>query len=93
MSAKHTPGPWFDDGYRIRAPHDGDPRCGRIIVEYKYAEGFNNADARLIAASPDLMAALEQIERLSREANGSLVDVRAMLGDIARAAIVKARGR
>lgn len=35
----------------------------------------------------ELLAALEQIERLGREADGNLVDVRAMLGDIARAAI------
>ena len=34
-----------------------------------------------------LSAALEQIERLSREADGNMVDVRAMLGDIARTAI------
>jgi hypothetical protein len=36
-----------------------------------------------------VLGALRQIERLSREADGSLVDVRAMLGGIARAAIVK----
>ncbi len=40
-----------------------------------------------------MLFALQQIERLSREADGSLVDVRAMLGDIARAAIAKATGQ
>lgn len=40
----------------------------------------------------ELLAALEQIERLGREADGNLVDVRAMLGDIARAAIAKVKG-
>lgn len=39
----------------------------------------------------ELLAALEQIERLGREADGNLVDVRAMLGDIARAAISKVK--
>jgi len=51
-----------------------------------------HANARLIAAAPELLAALSQIERLSREADGGLVDVRAMLGDIARSAISKATG-
>ena len=46
------------------------------------------ANAQLIAASPKLFTALQQIERLSRDADGSKVDVRAMLGDIARAAVV-----
>lgn len=46
--------------------------------------------AELAGAAPDLLTSLEIIERLSREADGSLVDVRAMLGDIARAAITKA---
>jgi len=36
------------------------------------------------------ISALEQIERLSREADASLVDVRAMLGDIARTALANA---
>jgi hypothetical protein len=37
-----------------------------------------------------LLAALAQIERLSRTADRSQVDVASMLGDIARAAIAKA---
>ena len=44
------------------------------------------------AQRAELLAALEQIERLGREADGNLVDVRAMLGDIARAAIAKVKG-
>lgn len=43
-------------------------------------------------AAPELLEALEQIERLSRTADAKLVNVRAMLGDIARAALSKARG-
>lgn len=59
MSA-HTPGPWHDDGYRIYAPSDHiDKRNGRVIVEYKHTADFNMADARLIAAAPDLLAACE----------------------------------
>ena len=47
---------------------------------------------RLIEAAPELLATLEQIARLSREADRSRVDVASMLGDIARAAIAKAAG-
>jgi hypothetical protein len=47
------------------------------------------ANARLIAAAPELLAALEQIKRLSLEADRSRLDVASMLGDIARAAIAK----
>lgn len=39
----------------------------------------------------NLTTALEQIERLSRTADRDLVDVPAMLGDIARKALVHAR--
>lgn len=38
----------------------------------------------------ELLSVMQQIERLAREANVSLVDVPAMLGDIARAALAKA---
>lgn len=41
----------------------------------------------------ELLAALEQIERLSGFADRKLVDVPTMLGDIARAAIAKARSQ
>jgi len=36
-----------------------------------------------------MLFALQQIERLSREADGARVDVPALLGDIARAALEK----
>lgn len=40
----------------------------------------------------DLKTALEQIERLSRTADPKLVDVPAMLGDIAREALGNVKG-
>ncbi len=47
-------------------------------------------EAGEVSLRSELLAALLQIERLSREANRNMVDVPAMLGDIARAAIAKA---
>ena len=42
---------------------------------------------RLFARAPELLASLQQIERLSREADRQAVDVASMLGDIAREAV------
>lgn len=61
----HTPGPWFDDGYRIYAPTvTADKRDGRVIVDYKHVDEFNLADARLIAAAPELLAAVKGLLHL-----------------------------
>ena len=43
--------------------------------------------APLIESAPELLAVLEQIARLSREADRAKLDVATMLGDIARTAI------
>jgi hypothetical protein len=40
----------------------------------------------------NLVVSLEQIERLSRTADGQMVDVAAMLGDIARKALLEFSG-
>lgn len=62
MQTKHTPGPWsmekrvrsnfHQSGYRIWNPE---------LTEIIAAAENNEANARLIAAAPDLLAALEQI--------------------------------
>lgn len=66
MKAKHTPGPWKVvnhvvgiDGLAIMAPDAG----------YRYVasalnistDGYQEANARLIAAAPDMLSALEYI--------------------------------
>ena len=85
MSA-HTPGPWY---WADNVP-DFPPRH-RIIVD---ADGFTiaepspmgEADARLIAAAPDLLAALQKIDANAAE---SVEWIRR----VAREAIAKAEGR
>ena len=90
----HTPGPW-----RVLADEQimGRPISGRWAVEEDgayicldpewddecYAESF--ANARLIAAAPELLAALEQIKCLAPPGTMFRVD--------AEAAIAKARGK
>lgn len=49
------------------------------------------ANARLIAAAPRFFDALEQIARLAKTADRTRVDVATMLGEIADAAIAKAK--
>ena len=95
--SKHTPGPW-------RAVHHGYNlaiRAGDIIDPLAYfpnAESFDpaatEANARLIAAAPELLAAL----RLCVLKFSQLLDTGMTLGmaralDEARAAIAKAEGQ
>ena len=90
--ADHTPGPWKWDGYDIRASND------EIILTSDGRFG-SDADCHLIAAAPDLLAALklalEMIEMSvrTRDPNwdGTVKDGRAISN--ARAAIAKAEGK
>lgn len=97
MSAAHTPGPWSVQG-RHQMEVSGPP--GTIIIcdigrsgapsEEIYATG--QADARLIAAAPDLLAALASITDECHEQRKTYA-VSAKAINAARAAIAKARGK
>jgi len=64
MSAQHTPGPWeavIDSqtpSWVWVAPADWHTRVCRVVL-YAYEKEEQQANARLIAAAPDLLAALE----------------------------------
>jgi hypothetical protein len=86
--AKHTPGPWFlDDDGRIF----DTPDRGQLVAEVATADPAEPpaeedvANARLIAAAPDLLAALEKVVAISDRKHDAW--------DEARAAIAKAEGR
>ena len=93
MPNHYTPGPWHSDAGFItgRFQSDGqvhdicDPRCAPVELSDEM-----DANARLIAAAPDLLNALEMavvtIKRLAKtdSVNGTL--------DVANAAIAKATG-
>lgn len=101
MKTSHTPGPWevFDsmedgDTYGI------DGADGSAVVYYGYRnkeEGIpEKANARLIAAAPELLEALEALDNyvsnnLTTEYPTG-VDINAAPFEVARAAIAKARG-
>lgn len=57
MTAQHTPGPWADDGNTIRTA----AAPGWLIATIENAVA-REANARLIAAAPALLAALELAE-------------------------------
>ena len=83
MSKQHTPGPWFPykrpepigyAEYEIHWSTDGE-----CVAEVVHGEG----NANLLAAAPDMLAAL----RVAEEAVGDLKSL-----EIVRAAIAKATG-
>ena len=93
--SKHTPGPWtfvheggIDGGYFIDAKED-------VVVLPRGR--LNEADARLIAAAPDLLAAMHEIsrccdERASFDGDPAMKRWCKATSEVARAAIAKAEG-
>ena len=91
MNTQHTPGPWY---WSDNVPDAPKNHC--IIVD---ADGFtiaepspmSEADARLIAAAPDLLAALQMVNRIwSHDQTANLAPDSPVA--IVRAAIAKATG-
>jgi hypothetical protein len=87
---RHTPGPWQYNGFVT----DSDFSGWRVYLPTKYrraitVEGTSaaeaDANARLIAAAPDLLAALKAVVAFTGAHGGPYAD--------ARAAIAKAEGR
>lgn len=94
MSAQHTPGPWVvagpdaasGPGYVMTR---GGTYVAKPLINY-------DANARLIAAAPELLEALEGLLSFAED-----VEAKALVGDegclwpveIARFAIAKARGQ
>lgn len=99
MGTKHTPGPWAVNGIAIDA---GVTTVCWMAEPPQYAGDTakfcdnDKANARLIAAAPDLLAALESILRAHETGNNGAVRGEAILcrsfESKARAAITKAKG-
>lgn len=94
MKPKHTPGPW----YVVYSPKK---RPGTFIrdrvdhLEISYCNSAETsrpeADARLIAAAPDMLAGLEAVETALEYQTPDTEDDRELLEKIKRA-LTKARG-
>jgi hypothetical protein len=63
QTAQHTPGPWYYDGISGTDAHIIHVCEGEIAEAFRDAVGAGpaEANARLIAAAPDLLAALEEM--------------------------------
>lgn len=80
---KHTPGPWATCNTTVYAVDDGEPvaRC----LDKEIHRAFS--DAKLIAAAPELLAALEvAVEYFDRN------EIDCIAHDDAKEAIKKAKG-
>ena len=89
---KHTPGPWVVDpavrqGFTVYAPKEGFI-VGTQDEEGRYGAIESEANARLIAAAPELLEALKSvIAWLDAPDESAFSD-----SELARAAIAKATG-
>lgn len=94
MNTKHTPtftpGPWETVGTTVRTPfRHGDPTAiGLEIAECCQHNPSRFADARLIAAAPDLLEVLRNLERV-----GMSIRADSIIWKDIRAAIAKAEGQ
>lgn len=99
---KHTPGPWEAEEF-CEGGNVAFVRIGNITVDGSYRGGESDAlslaDARLIAAAPDLLAALKKVMESSQESPPDTVqgwedilEKTRNAGAFARAAIAKALG-
>ena len=90
---KHTPGPWTHEGQGdITGIEDNGFGRGPVDVCSVYlraVEGRHEANARLIAAAPDLLEALERLVSAARDVGHGYMD---QAIDNAESAIAKARG-
>ena len=75
MTASHTPGPWgiaksyIEDVIAIRTDGKDEGQCLAQVLRGSGEEGEDEANARLIAAAPSLLRALEHAEQAIEEAS------------------------
>ena len=99
----HTPGPWeYWDSYdgKGRDPVEACRHCGRTDTAFFTIPGghgngecavYTKADARLISAAPDLLEALEAVERLMSLGWPYRVDLSIAERNTIKTAIAKAK--
>ncbi len=90
--SKHTPGPWFASGPCVYKGLETDMPAPMLVEpasprETLFSDGESEANARLIAAAPDMFAMLEAIE-----SQGAIQFVTARMGSL-RSLIRKVRGQ
>lgn len=85
MTTQHTPGPWAVSGNQVKSIDHGKRYTVATANNSKFTDEANANNARLIAAAPDLLVALQKIDANAAE---SVEWIRR----VAREAITKATG-
>jgi len=100
MSAAHTPGPWELDPYGQVTQSNGRTVLVSGIASPMVSTAESIANARLVAAAPDLLAALKEAidcgmvpKSSAAEGGANRHVVQLQVADQIRAAIAKAEGR
>lgn len=95
-NVKHTPGPWTARPDSNREEADWtivlNGSAGYDLMPWTDGQGVNPADARLIAAAPDLLAAAQALLGEADSTGGHTRTVSRLSVDHLRAAIEKATG-
>jgi hypothetical protein len=97
MKAQHTPGPWTHEGHGDITGIENDPDIGFVgkvdiaSVYLRAAAYRHEANSRLIAAAPDLLSVLKELQ--ASAAYWSEYDVPLGIVDRINAAIAKATGK
>jgi hypothetical protein len=99
---KHTPGPWFaeanDSYWEVNPMNGGDDGIPFSVANVCCSSpgyrdgGLQEANARLIAAAPELLEALRELLEDTQHANHDCGDLSYCPVSKARAAIAKATG-
>jgi len=90
METKHTPGPWIYGTHQDSAMVQTAEPCKTVATIYAKAPSEREANARLIAAAPDLLEALERIASATMSQYANAADMAADMKCIAAEAIAKA---
>ena len=78
MNTKHTPAPWFTAATSHIVHHSIVDSDGFTIAD---SSPMGEANARLIAASPELFATLRDLVALARDPESCDFDAEALLSD------------
>lgn len=80
--SKHAPGPWIVSGKTVKSIHHQRSHSVARVDNKQFTPEANAANARLIAAAPDLLAALREIQANPNDprAHRTALDVLAKVG-------------
>lgn len=92
MATKHTPGPWIATGYKSTVVNDSQGNTLAIHPSHDGSVETAQANARLIAAAPDLLAALVDVREAYQQMFSVMPVAWQTIDDIVTNAIDKATG-